>query len=81
MTIKVDLHFDTGVEAIVELPAVPRQDDEILWTDFPQGPATGHPYERTCLYRVTKVQWAISAGRDSDPCIAVHLEPASDMPS
>lgn len=85
MTIRADLHFDTGVEAIVELPAVPRQDDEILWTDYARDPNDPRPDGRTCqrtrTYRITKVQWAISASAPDAPCITVYLETVTDVPS
>ncbi|MFI0233140.1 hypothetical protein [Streptomyces sp. NPDC017086] len=51
---------DTGEDIDVDLPAVPRIGEQILWTD--EATDEHGTYDRMCEYRISMVDWSLSPG-------------------
>ncbi|MDH6434869.1 MULTISPECIES: hypothetical protein [Streptomyces] len=72
----------TGRNAQVELPAIPRVGEDVLWITEGEDPDDGTVLEYAKEYRVHQVHWTIpqrpsmTAGAEDPPVIRVRLEPA-----
>ncbi|MFF7162518.1 hypothetical protein ACFZBP_14350 [Streptomyces sp. NPDC008086] len=71
---------DTGRDAHVELPAVPREGEGVLWITEGEDPDDGTVLEHSKEYRVRQVHWTIpqrpsmAATAEDPPIIRVRLE-------
>ncbi|MEV4928058.1 hypothetical protein [Streptomyces roseoverticillatus] len=65
----------TGAQADVDMPAIPRIGELVLWTD--EGTDDAGPYERMRQYEVRMVSWALSA--DAEPHVQVELRLIADV--
>lgn len=76
--VQVVLEFrDTGEQVSVDLPAVPRIGEQVLWTDEATHETHG-PYVRMREYRVEMVDWSLSPGTRR-PSILVRLVLIEDV--
>ncbi|MCZ0207916.1 hypothetical protein OZK63_21115 [Streptomyces sp. UMAF16] len=60
---------DTGEDIDLDLPAVPRIGEQVLWTD--EATDDHGPYERLREYRVEMADWTLS--RTDSPFVMVRL--------
>ncbi|MGI5436174.1 hypothetical protein ACQEV4_01330 [Streptomyces shenzhenensis] len=69
MNITLELS-DTGESVDVDVPAVPRIGEEVLWTDEVSNDEG--TYERMRMYRVRMVDWTMS--QTEEPFILLRLD-------